>query len=146
MNWIIEPPVGFYFSLNVDGEEIAFKEVSGLSHEMGIEEVENGGENRFIHRIPKTAEYQNLVLQRAIVNSNSQFLNWCKTAFSSAFDQGITPKDINVTLHDSEGQILMRWNFFNAYPVKFEISELRSQQNEVPLETVELAYSYYDKQ
>lgn len=146
MNWTIEPPVGFYFSLHVDGEEIAFKEVSGLTQEMGIEEVETGGENRFKHRLPKTAEYQNLVLQRAIVNSNSQFLNWCETALSSAFDHAIMPKDISVTLHDSEGQILMRWNFFNAYPVKIEISELRSQQNEVPLETVELAYTYFDKQ
>ena len=49
------PPVSFHFKVEVLGlspisNDVRFTEVSGLSVEMGTEEVPEGGENRFIQK------------------------------------------------------------------------------------------------
>ena len=62
------PPVGFHFRVDfgiapqgdLDGR---FQEVSGLASELGSEEVVEGGENRFSHRLPGRAKFGNLVLK-----------------------------------------------------------------------------------
>jgi phage tail-like protein len=40
---------------------------------------------------------------------------------------------------------LVTWNFFKAYPVKWANSDLKSTDNAVLVETLELAYQYYTK-
>ena len=61
------PPVGFYFALSFKGEQTGFKEVLGISLEMETEEIVAGGENRFLHRVPTIASFQNLVLKKLII-------------------------------------------------------------------------------
>ncbi|MEZ4873956.1 MAG: phage tail protein [Flavobacteriaceae bacterium] len=61
-------PVSFYFKLSFKGVDAAFQEVSGISKELGVEEVVCGGENRFKYRLPTTTSGQNLVLKRAVVS------------------------------------------------------------------------------
>ncbi|MFZ0597999.1 MAG: phage tail protein, partial [Flavobacterium sp.] len=60
-------PVSFYFTLSFSGVDAAFKEVSGISKELSMEEIVCGGENRFKYRLPTVSNSQNLVLKRAIV-------------------------------------------------------------------------------
>ncbi len=51
------PPVGFHFrvefeSISSESDDTRFQEVSGLNAELGVEELVEGGENRFSHRFP----------------------------------------------------------------------------------------------
>jgi phage tail-like protein len=65
------PPVGFSFKVNVEGimgvNEGSFQEVSGLSVKITPKNVEEGGENRFIHRFPTPPNYENLILKRGML-------------------------------------------------------------------------------
>lgn len=137
-------PVGFYFELSFSGVDAAFQEVTGISREMNPEEVVCGGENRFKYRLPTVASGQNLVLKRAIVPSGSQLLNWC----SGCLDQGlllpVQTKDVTVSLLDANGNPLMQWTFYSSYPVKYSVSDLKSQENALVIESIELAYTYFD--
>ena len=57
------PPGAFYFSVQVLGSgtalsvltgiDASFQEASGIQAEFGVEEVTEGGENRFVHRLPR---------------------------------------------------------------------------------------------
>lgn len=138
--------VGFYFSLSFGGEDAAFKEVSGISKEFGIEEVASGGENRFKYRLPNIPSSKNLVLKRAILPTGSQLISWCSSTLDDGLANAIQTKDVSVDLLDNEGSVLMKWTFFNAYPVSYNVSDLKSQENEIVIETIELAYSYFDIQ
>jgi phage tail-like protein len=136
--------VGFRFELSFNGEDAAFKEVSGISKELGIEEVTSGGENRFKYRLPTLTSSKNLVLKRAIIPKNSKLIKWSSDTLDGGLVNPIKPQDISVNLLNEEGDILIKWMFHKAYPVKYAIADLKSQESEVLLETIELAYTFFE--
>jgi len=141
------PPVGFHFKvefLNLDGVkdgDARFQEVSGITSELGIEEVNEGGENRFSHRLPARAKFGNLILKRGLLK-DSRLIKWFRDAIE---DFEFKPVDVIVTLLNEEHEPLMGWNFVNAWPVKWVISDFKAQENAIVVETVELAYNYFKR-
>ncbi len=149
------PPVGFFYSVNLLGGnspnaavDAGFQEVSGISLKMGTDEIREGGENRFAHKVPGRVAFDNLVLRRGLVVKSSPFGNWVRDTLTGGLDQKIEPKDIMVDLLDAGGSLdkptpLMSWHFVNAYPVQWEISDLKAQDSSIVVETLTLAYSYF---
>lgn len=137
----------FYFSLSISKEgnpsDAAFQEASGLSKEMGLEDVVSGGENRFKYRLPTNVTYPNLVLKRGIVMEYSPLIEWCQTTLDGGMGKPIKTKNIMLSLLDKTGQTCMSWHFVGAYPIKWAMSDLKSQENTMLIETIELAYQYF---
>jgi phage tail-like protein len=148
------PPAGFMFKVEftgVDGmdsdKEQRFQEVSGLSVDIEVEEYREGGENRFSHKFPKGAKYPNLVLKRGFLD-DSAVIDWFKNAMDTFFTVVIydfKPADILVTLMDEAGEPLAVWKVIQAYPVKYAASGFNATQNAVMVETIELAYQYFER-
>ena len=140
------PPVNFYFTLSFIGIDstldYAFQEVSGLTAEMGYEEIQEGGENRFKYKVPNGAKYNNLVLKRGLVTFNSQLATWCKDTVFSDLSSQIKTKNITLMLMNANGKALMTWSFINAWPVKWSVSDLESIKGEISVESIEFAYNY----
>ena len=138
------PPVAFHFRVTVPGisgiNEGDFQEVSGLKVAMKFEEVQEGGENRYTHRFPKPPAYQNLILKRGYLKG-SPLIEWARKAFQQ-FE--IKPKDVVIQLLDEDHNPLSSWNFVNAYPVAMTISDFKAQENSIVVETLELAFDYFD--
>ena len=152
------PPTGFHFKVEftgVDGmnnndTEQRFQEVSGLSVEIETETLREGGENRFEYKFPKRAKYPNLVLKRGLLK-NTALLNWFKSAMNAYFfaitipPLDFQPSDILITLLDESDQPVAIWNVVQAYPLKWSASDLKSTENAIVVETVELAYQYFER-
>lgn len=138
-------PVAFYFKVEVDGasqdQDMAFQEVGGLSAEVELETVQEGGENRFAHRLPKPAKHPNLVLKRGIAGVDSTLAKWCQDVLEKDFAEAIVPHDIVVSLCDADGNPSRTWSIGNAWPVKWSVSDLNSTKNEIAVETIEFAYN-----
>ena len=139
----------FVFQLSFGSREhndlISFQEVSGIDMEMSTEEVEPGGENRFKHRLPGTVKYNNLVLKRGLASKGSTLYNWVMQTLESGFASKIITKNVTISLLDASGKVLMSWDFISAYPVKWEVSNFKSAENELAIETLELAYDFFKK-
>lgn len=148
------PPCGFHFKvefIGVDGmgtdTEQRFQEVSGLSFEIETEELREGGENRFVYKLPKRAKYPNLILKRGLLKGTA-LLDWLKSAMSTYFTVPVydfKPADILVTLLDESDEPAAVWNIVQAYPVKWAASEFNATSNTVVVETIELAYQYFER-
>jgi phage tail-like protein len=140
-----EYPVVFHFAVAVDGatanEDGAFQEVGGLESEIELETVVEGGENRFVHRLPKPVKHPNLVLKRGIASSQSQLVTWCKAVLEADFAEAIAPRGIVVSLRDAEGEPLRSWSIGNAFPVKWSVDGFGGMKNEVAIESMEFAYN-----
>lgn len=138
------PPVGFHFRVDIDGitqdgNDIRFQEVSGLNASVGEFPYNEGGENRFVHRLADRITYEKLILKRGLL-VGSKLIAWFKDAVESfQFD----PKDVLVTLLNAEHEPLESWSFVKAYPVKWSISGFNAQQNEIVIETIELSFQYF---
>lgn len=144
---------GFHFVVNFDLEgkaglktsdtepDVGFQEVSGLNASIETETFQEGGENRFSHRFPKPATYQNLVLKRGVL-IGSKLIKWFKDAV-----QGFqfTPVTIRVSLLDESHKYLQTWDFINAYPVKWNIDAFNSQDGKIIAETIEISYQYFNQ-
>lgn len=147
------PPPGFYFSVQILGSgtalslltqvDASFQEVSGIQANFDVEEVVEGGENRFVHRLPKPAKYSNLVLQRGVVTTNSMIGEWVSTTVGASLSLPILTQNILVMLLDGSGTPSILWAFVNAWPVRWEVGPLSSQKNEVLTEKLEFSYNYF---
>ena len=137
-------PVGFYFTVSFKGEDASFKEVSGISKEIAVEEVSGGGENRFKYRLPSVANGQNLVLKRALIPVGSKLMNWCSSTIDQGLSKPIQTHAVSVSLLNEKGKVCKKWTFNNAYPIKYSISDLKSDSNDLVIETIELAYSFFE--
>ncbi|WP_372756874.1 phage tail protein [Mariniflexile sp.] len=138
------PPVGFHFK--VDFTDISnnkndhqFQSVSGLSVDLETEEIAEGGENRFKHKIPVRTKYPNLVLKRGML-MGSGVISWCRKALE---DFEIEPIDVTVSLLDEKHEPLQTWSISKAYPVKWNVADFNAEENKIVIETLELAYNYF---
>ena len=138
------PPVGFHFRVSftlggVTDNDFRFAEVSGISASLGVQEVVEGGENRFTHRLPDRAKYANLILKRGLV-SDSGLISWIRDALENFT---FKPTEVLVSLLNEKSEPLKSWNFIGAYPVKWSASDFKATDNAVVIETLELAYQYF---
>jgi len=141
------PPVGFHFRVEFgmlppDSNDARFQEVSGLSAELGVEELIEGGENRFTHRLPNRAKYSNLILKRGLL-TDSELISWCKDAIENFT---FSPTTVNVTLlNEVHEPVADTFSFVNAWPIKWSVSDFKATDNSVVIETLQLAYSYFKR-
>ncbi len=136
--------VGFHFSVSIEDSDQAidtkFQEVSGLSAELSVEEVQEGGENRYKHKLPNPPKFSNLILKRSLNKADSNLLKWAKKCI---YDFNISTKQISVHLLNAEHEAVKSWTFYNAYPIKIALSDFNATQNELVIETIELTYSHF---
>ena len=138
------PPSAFYFSVgfpNTAAEDSSFQDVTGIGSEMDTEDVVEGGENRFVHRLPKGVKHPKLVLKRGIAKMDSPLVGWCRSVLESGLAAPITPKEMTVYLLDENKDPIRSWSFANVYPVNWEVENFNSTKNEVAIESIELSYT-----
>lgn len=149
------PPPGFYFRVTVlgagaavaelTGVDASFSEVSGIESRFGTEEVVEGGENRFVHQLPRAAQYSDLVLKRGIVTRDSFFAEWVGATIGASLSLPIVTQTLLVTLQDPEGFPVVAWAFVNAWPLRWETAAMESMSNEVLTETMVFSYNYFER-
>lgn len=142
-------PVSFCFQLSFGGEEdkskIVFQEASGISQEMTTGEVGGGEENSSKFQLPRMVKYNNLVLKRGLAAEDSKLSKWVKNTLQPGLSTPIKTKDIKVALLDENQNILVSWDFINAYPVKWNVSDFKSMENDYAIESIEFAYNFFKK-
>jgi phage tail-like protein len=140
------PPVAFSFKvvIGVRGPDVdaAFQEASGIGPQMEIEAYREGGENRFVHSLPKGVKHPTLTLKRGVASKNSRLVQWCKSVLEGGLDEPILPQDIQVQLLDETGtDILREWSFQNAYPTHWTVDPFQADKSAVAIEKIELSYA-----
>jgi phage tail-like protein len=140
---VYDIPVAFHFKVefspaSADADN-RFQEVTGLTAEVTVEEVREGGVNEYAHRLPTGAKYGNLVLKRGLIH-DSELAAWCRRALE---DFVFEPKDVSVALLDEEHDPLVTWSLTRAYPVKWSLSDFKAQDNALAVESLELAYQRF---
>ena len=134
------PYLGAHFVLAVDGlTSVSFSKCSGLAGEVGVEEYAEGGENRFLHRLPVRASFPNLVLTQG-AGPSTELWDWF---FEYRTSGRVAPRDGQVTLMSTAAGELVParvWAFRKGWPVTLTGPELDAQAATVAVESVEIAH------
>lgn len=145
------PLPSFHFELSIGrssskSPDAAFQEVEGLTAEISFEEVHSGGENDKVYKLPQNVSYPNLILKRGMIKKNSSLVDWCTKCIHGEASFAIETKVITLSLLDTGNhKPLKSWSFYDAYPVKYEVSAFNAEENQLTIETIEIAYSKFAK-
>lgn len=142
----VYPAPAFYFKVAFAATELrgdsSFQEVSGLGSEMAFEEFREGGENRFVHRLPTGVKHAPLELKRGVESIDSPLVQWCRATLSGDRLARIQTLPLSVYLMNAYQVPIRAWQFADAYPIKWEFDAFNSTKNEVAIEKIVLSYSY----
>ncbi|MDG0789522.1 phage tail protein [Cohnella ginsengisoli] len=127
----------FRFDVELDGMLVAgFSDVQGLESQTEYEEYREGGVNGYTHRFPKGTRFAQIVLRRGF-SSSSALWDW----YDQTVRGSVTRKSGSIILYRQDGEELCRWNFFEAYPVKWTGPALDARSSDVAIESVELVHN-----
>jgi phage tail-like protein len=141
------PPVGFHFKVEFVGigndNDIRFQSVSGLNVEYDTESFKEGGENRFEHKLPVRSKYPDLSLKRGML-TDSKLIKWVLGILHDRDFINNKPALVNVQLLNEKHESIKQWEIIDAWPKKWSVSDLNAQENSVVIETLDLAYKYFN--
>jgi phage tail-like protein len=142
------PPASFHFSVSLTGnlEESSFQEVSGLKTEWSFEDVVEGGQNRFVHRLPVRTRYGPVTLKRGVMLKESKLADWLTQSFRANFATGrVVTKSLVILLLDAKSQPILKWWLAGAYPMSWDHSPLSAMESNLLIETVQLSYAFFER-
>jgi phage tail-like protein len=137
-----ENPYGnFNFVVAVDGlDEAGFAEVELPAAEIETIEYREGSDRSSgTRKLPGRVRYGNLVLRRG-VSGRLDLWQWFEAMRSGQADR----RNVTVTLLDETRTPVQQWRFRDAWPVKYDPSDLNGTGNEVVIELLELAVESID--
>jgi phage tail-like protein len=139
MGHVPDPYGSHYFMLEIDGEEVAqILQVSGLKTQAQVFEVEEGGNNGFVHKRVSMSRWDNITIRYA--TSSSRFLQSWRDAFlRNPLGEGQW-RSGSVVMFNNHGDAVRRFNFVRAWPVAWEGPSLDSGNSELAVESLELAH------
>jgi len=130
----VDPYRNFNFLVEIDGiTQAGFSDVTGFDITVEPIEYREGGQVTSARKIPGMAKYGNITLKRGITDSAELYERLRQVATGV-----IERRNGSIILLDLEGQEKLRWNFFEAWPTKWDGPDFSAKGNEVAIETLEL--------
>jgi phage tail-like protein len=131
----VDPYGNFNFLVEIDGiTRAAFHDVSGFDSTIDVIEHREGGENT-TRKLPGMTKYSNITLKWGITDDR-QLYEWHRDAIRG----NVLRKNGSIVGLDRKGTEVVRWNFFNAWPSKYDAPDFNAEGNDVAIETLELAH------
>lgn len=127
----------FHFRVEWGGSKIGFTEVTGLNIENEIIEYRDGASPEY-HKIkmPGLQKFGNITLKRGMFNGDNEFFQWLNTVSLSKVER----RDVSIALLNESHEPVYLWRVKNAFPVKVVAPDLKSDANEVAVESIEIAH------
>lgn len=130
------PLLKFSFLVEWGGERVGFTEVTGLESSTEVIEYREGSSPVAAkQKMPGMLSYGNITLKRGTLATDSDFYLW----FNSHQFNATERRDLTVKLLNEALEPVMTWRCMNCFVVKYTPSELKSDANEVAVESIEVA-------
>jgi len=132
----------FYFSVQLgDDKDVTFQEVTGLQTETKPIEYRHGNSPIFAPiKMPGLKSVGNVTMKKGIFAKDAKFFTW----FSEIKLNLIKRRTVVINLLDEKGDPKVTWTLNNAFPTKITGTDLKSDGNEVAVESIELAFETLD--
>lgn len=128
----VDPYKNFRFLVEIDGiQQAAFAECSGLGSQIEVVEYRDGSDPNVVRKLPGRVIYPDIVLRWGVTDSRELY-NW----HLAVINGNLQRKNGSVVLLDDQGQERVRWNFFEAWPSKWQGPTLNARSDDVAIETL----------
>jgi len=134
-NW---PLPKFYFMVDWGSTtNIPFQEVSGLDTEVEPLTYRHGNNKVFSEiSMPGMVKNSKVTMKKGVFAKDNSFADWYKTIKMNT----IKRQNVVIKLLDEGGNPTMTWTLLNAWPTKISSTDLKSNANEVAIESIEIMH------
>ena len=131
------PKFRFEVDFGTQLKKIAFQEVSGMDKEVQVIEYRHSNNPQISTiKMPGIAKYGNVTMKHGVFANDNTFWEWMNEIKMNT----VTRRTVLIKLLDEDGAVTMQWQLNNAWPTKITGSDLKSDGNEVAVDTIELAH------
>ena len=137
----VDPAVGVCFGLMIDQHDLgAFVTCDGLSLEIEVKPLEEGGNNLFVHQLPGRIKYQNIKLTRPINADSAKVRAWL-----SSMNGQIRRTTAEITAMTANSTKVASWGLVGVIPVRWQGPSFNAESPSVATETLEFAHHGFIK-
>ena len=137
----VDPYRNFSFLVEIDGiTQAGFSDCSGFGASTDPIEYREGGETKTVRKLPGLTKYTNITLKWGLTDSKELY-QWYRDVVNGKIER----KSGSIILLDLEGNEKVRWNFFEAWPTKWDGPDFTAKGNDVSIETLELAHERVER-
>lgn len=139
----LNPLATFRFSVDIGGTNWlgVFTECSLPPVEWNVEEIKEGGRNDYIHQVIGHRKAGKITLKHGLTNKY-ELMSWYAEMMNEDYKN--YKKTVTITMLDSEHKPVLRWNIQKAFPTKVTWPELKTGDNAVAIQTLELACGHVE--
>ena len=131
------PMPKFYFQVKWDSQVMRFQEVSGLDIQSEEIKYRHGDSPEFsVIKMPGMKKVGNITMKKGVFKGDNKFWDW----FNQIKMNTIKRLPVTISLLDEGGNATMVWTLTNAWPTKITGTDLKSEGNEVAIETIEIVH------
>ncbi|MEO1614998.1 MAG: phage tail protein [Planctomycetota bacterium] len=132
----VDPLRNFNYAVELDDiTQAGFTECSGFGSTTEPVEYNEGGLNSHSRKFVGRTKQNNIVLKWGTTDS-TELYDW----YQQTLDGQIERKNGSIILFDNAGEEKARWDFFRAWPTRWDGPALSASGNEVAIETLEIAH------
>lgn len=138
---IPDPYTNYNFLIEIDGiARAAFQECSGFDSTIDVIEHREGGQNTTLRKLPGMTKYSNIILKWGMTDDRELY-DWHRRTIQGDIER----KNGSIVLLNRKGEEVARWNFFRAWPSKWDGPNLNAEGNDAAIETLELANEGFER-
>ncbi|HTQ86983.1 MAG TPA: phage tail protein [Candidatus Solibacter sp.] len=137
----VDPFKGFRFRVEIEGiQQAGFSECSSAGSHVEVVEYREGGEVASVRKLPGKISYPDITLKWGTTVSHELY-DWHMQAVQGQIQR----KTGSVVQLDDTGTEQVRWNFYNAWPSKWDGPAFSAKGNDVSIETLTLSCERLDR-
>lgn len=127
----------FHFEVKWDTNVMSFQEVSGLDIQSEEIKYRAGDSKQFsVLKMPGMIKYGNVTMKKGVFKGDNKFWDWLNQIKLNT----IKRVPVTISLLDETSSPTMVWTLANAWPTKISSTDLKSEGNEVAIETIEIVH------
>ena len=137
----VDPYKNFRFLVEIDGiVQAGFSEVSGFGSDIEVVEYREGGDPNRVRKLTGKVSYPDLTLKWGLTDSRDLY-DWHHTAVNGE----MVRKNGAVIQLDDVGEEVMRWNFYQAWPSKWNGPDFNATGNEVSIDELTVSCEWVER-
>jgi len=129
-----DPYKGFRFRVEIHGiQQAGFSECSAIGSHLEVIEYREGGDANTVRKFTGKASVPDLTLKWGMTD-NTDLIKWHMDTVKGKIQR----QSGSVVQLDDTGQEKLRWNFFNAWPSKWDGPTFNAKGNDLSITTLTL--------
>lgn len=128
----------FHYQVDWGGAKLNFTEVTGMDIQVEVIEYRHSDSKDFSKiKMPGMRKFSNITLKRGKFEGDFDYNDWVDEISN---ERASARRDVVIRLMNEKHEPVAVWKAVNCFPVKVQTPDLKSDANEVAIETLEIAH------